>query len=67
MKTGLEIRNEVRAIVVSRPENLSAEIASYVMRVRNETLRPGRYDTRLAAHEIENLPDGHIDRTFPIL
>ena len=39
MKTGSEIRKDLRAIINSRPKNLVAELKDYIVRMRHDDLR----------------------------
>ena len=61
VKTGVQIRDEMKAIIKSRPANLADNLASYIMRIRNESLRAGQ--NRLNTFEVKK----RLNRSWQII
>lgn len=67
MRTGVEIRDELRTILEARLNDLVTELASYAIRIRNETLRACEDEARLRIHEMKDVLNGALDGAFPVL
>ena len=65
--TGQEIKRDIGTIVASNPKDLVADLASYVMRVRNESFRSNGNCPRAALHESQENSDSTGQRAFPSL